>query len=244
MTPVIGLSCSTVPRVTMAGMLRYSLPCQYVECVARADGLPWILPNLDPSLVPAYLERLDGLLLTGGDDLDPTHYGQPPHPSLILSDPDQDVFELALARAAWEADLPVFAICRGGQVLNVALGGNLLQDVPSQVEGAVGHDQGRPAWRDLAHEVDIVPGTRLHGIAGAERVRVNSFHHQAVDRVAEGFLVTARAADGVVEGMEDPGRHFCLAVQWHPERRPDDPLTRDLFRAFTEAARGAMAPKA
>jgi putative glutamine amidotransferase len=238
-TPVIGISCSTLVLPEMRGVSRFALSNGYVRCVARAGGLPFLLPNVRPEAAPAYLARLDGVVLSGGLDVDPCHYGEEPRPGLGTVDQVRDAFELELCRAAREQGIPTLAICRGIQIMNVAFGGTLLQDIPAQVERPVRHAQQALRRDALSHSVDVVPGTRLHAVAGAERVRVNSFHHQAVDRPAPGLTVSARAPDGCVEGLEDPGHPFLLGVQWHPERRPADPLTRGLFERFVESARQA-----
>lgn len=236
MTPVIGITCSSLVLADLGGAARFSLPSYYVRCVADAGGLPLILPHVAAESAAAYLARVDGLVLSGGVDVDPDHYGQEPMPDLGKVDLARDAFEIELMRGAREAGTPTLAICRGIQVMNVAFGGTLLQHIPAQVDGAHRHDQQTIQPDAVGHGLVIEAGTRLHEIAGLERTRVNSFHHQAVDRVAEGFVVSARALDGVIEGLEDPAHPYCLGVQWHPERRPEDPLTRALFRSAVEAA--------
>lgn len=236
MTPVIGISCSTITSGDETGARRFSLPAYYVQCVVDAGGLPLLLPSLPPDTAAAYLARIDGLLLSGGVDIDPIHYGQEPAPKLGLVDPVRDEFEMALMKGARDAGMPVLAICRGIQLMNVAFGGTLIQDIPSSVKVPSKHDQDTLQPDALGHSVDIESGTRLHEIAGVERTRVNTFHHQAVDRVAEGFVVSARSLDGVIEGLEDPSHPYCIGVQWHPERRSEDAMTRRLFRSVVEAA--------
>lgn len=209
----------------------------YVRSVEKAGGVPVLLAPVDEALVPALLERVDGLVFSGGADVDPARYGHEPHPKLGPLAPQRDGFELALLRAAVERDVPCLCICRGHQVLNVALGGTLIQDLPSKLSGGLDHDP-RKQRDELAHDVALVPGTRLHAILGGQpQVAVNSFHHQAIDTPAPGLVVCARAADGVIEGAELPGRRLVLGVQWHPEsfwRR--DPGFDPLFRALCEAA--------
>lgn len=237
MRPVIGITCSTLVLDDLRGVPRYALARSYTECVEQAGGLPWLLPSLGPERAPEFLERLDGLVLSGGLDVDPAHYDAEPHPDLGQVDGVRDLFELALCRAAHARRLPVLAICRGVQVANVALGGTLLQHIPAQVPGALKHDQAALRNDALCHSVEVGAGTRLAALLGVpERLRVNSFHHQAVDRPASGLVVNARAPDGVVEGLEDPAQPFFLGVQWHPERRPTDPVTRALFAGLVEAA--------
>jgi putative glutamine amidotransferase len=239
MAPVIGITCSTIVVEEMRGVTRFALSNYYVRCIMQAGALPLLLPNVAPESAAAYLARIDGLILSGGLDVDPLYFGQEPLPDLGEVDQVRDAFELELVKGAHHAGIPVFAICRGVQVMNVAFGGTLLQHIPAQVKGALKHEQAAVRKDAVSHSLEIVEGTRLHAIAGETRTRVNSFHHQAVDRVAEDFVVSARTLDGVIEGLEDPAHPFCIGVQWHPERRPKDPLTRGLFRSHVEAARVA-----
>ena len=150
---------------------------------------------------------------------------------------ERDDFEIALARQALERDVPLLAICRGQQVLNVAAGGTLVQDIPSQVAGTVNHDPDAERWQ-TTHDVEIVPGTRLRAILGQDRVAVNSFHHQAVKDLGRGLVPSAHGSDGIIEGMEMPDRRFMIGVQWHPESFWDRPRTfQPLFEALVNAAR-------
>lgn len=240
--PTVGLTCTTVVVTSVEPRGPHSAsPQTYVDCVLQAGGLPVLLPIVTEETAAAYLSRIDALVLTGGLDLDPLHYGQEPMPDLGKIDQQRDAIELALARGAHEQGMPILAICRGQQLLNVALGGTLHQHIPDAYDPVLRHDQIDLNADALAHHVDVVAGTLLHGLVGAERIRVNSFHHQAVDRLAPRLVVTARADDGVIEAVEDPDHPFCLAVQWHPERRERDPVTRALFGAVVEAARRAAA---
>ncbi len=238
--PLIGLTSWT--RAIRSGLkerLNEAVPRGYVEGVEGASGLPVVLPNSgDPSHAPSYLDRIDGLLLTGGDDVHPRLYGEAPHPRLDLVDERRDRFEIALLRAARERGMPVLGICRGIQVMNVALGGDLYQDLPSQADGAVGHAQ-RTLDEGPWHDVEVRRGTRLLEILGEARTAVNSYHHQACRRVAEGLSVTANAPDGVVEAVEDPEHPFFLGVQWHPEVLEGGAAatSKRLFAAFVAAAR-------
>jgi len=235
--PRIGITCSTLALADMPGTLRHALPEPYERCVSSAEGLPLILPNVGPAAAPAYLDLIEGLVLSGGADLDPFTFGEEPHPDLGLVDPLRDGFEMALARGARERGLPILAICRGIQVLNVSFGGSLLQHIPSQVEGSIGHVQRVVRRESLGHRLTVVAGSRLSALAGREGVRANSFHHQAVGRLAAGFQVVARTSDGVIEAIEDPRQPYCLGVQWHPERCPNNALTEELFRGLIHAAR-------
>lgn len=218
----------------------YAMREDYVRSVEQAGAIPVVLPPVRPEDVTTLLDRLDGVLLSGGVDVDPVLYGQAPHPKLGRVNRRRDDFELALTREALRRDQPILAICRGHQVLNVATGGTLVQDIPSIIEGGMEHAAPGPRWR-RSHRVDVTASSRLREILGQGAFSVNSIHHQAVDRLGEGLAVSARCPeDGVIEGLEMPGRRFVIAVQWHPESfwsRPD-PFQR-LFDAHTEACRAA-----
>jgi putative glutamine amidotransferase len=198
-------------------------PCgklpDYLDSIARAGGRSRVL-DYASGTAESWLADVDGLLLTGGGDVDPAIYGEVPHDTFDPAEPGRDGAELALVAAAVERSLPLLAICRGAQVLNVAAGGSLVQDIPSMVPTALRHHVATP-HDALAHEISISPDSRLAGILGS-RVRangdlaVNSRHHQAVNRLAPGLRVVATAPDGVVEAIERPGP-FCVGVQWHPE---------------------------
>lgn len=185
----------------------------------------------------AGLASIDGVLLTGGGDLDPRHYGQSPHPKAGAPDPARDDLELAVARAAIERNVPILGICRGAQVLGVALGGQLVQDIGSELPAPDEHSsvaEGRTA----RHWVDLAPGSRLAEPMRARRIRVNSFHHQANSVLAPGVVRAAWCADGVIEAIEAEGARFVVGVQWHPERMwRRSPRQRRLFAAFVEACR-------
>jgi putative glutamine amidotransferase len=210
----------------------------YVGSVEDAGAIPVALPPVDPEDVAALVDRLDGLLLSGGVDVDPALYAQDRHPRLGKVNRRRDDFELELTREVLRRDLPILAICRGQQVLNVATGGTLVQDIPSLVRGAVDHDARGPRWR-RSHQVEVTVPSRLHEILGRDTLSVNSFHHQAVDRIGEGLAVSARCPeDGVVEGLEMPARRFVVAVQWHPESFRGRPRSfQPLFDAHVDACR-------
>jgi putative glutamine amidotransferase len=216
----------------------HSLREDYVRAVERAGALPLVLAPGRLEDAPGLLERLDGLLLSGGGDVDPELFGEARHEKVASVVRERDEFEIALARTALERDVPLLAICRGQQVLNVAAGGTLVQDIPSQVSGAVNHDPDTERWQ-TTHDVEITPGTRLHAILGKQRVAVNSFHHQSVRDVGRGLVVSARSPeDAVVEGLEAPDRRFAVAVQWHPEGFWNQRENfGSLFEALVEAAR-------
>ena len=190
------------------------------------------------------LGEIDGLLLTGGGDVDPVFYGEDRHPLTDDAEPGRDEFEIDLARRAMSGGVPLLAICRGAQVLNVAAGGTLVQDIPSSVESELSHSVKEPT--DLAcHAISIVAGTKLSSVLGGQMdaacsCRVNSRHHQAVGRTGDGLVVSARAGDGVVEAIEQPDAPFCIGVQWHPENFWRSGEFTPLFEAFVRAARERM----
>ena len=213
----------------------------YLESIRRAGGEPHELAQHRDA--PADVVRLaSGLLLTGGGDVDPMLYGEAPHPTFHASEDGRDAYEIALIRAAADAGLPIFAICRGMQVLNVAFGGTLVQDIPSMVNGAAHHAVPEPRFA-IAHEVWVAGGSKLGEIMAekleGETCQVNSRHHQAVNVVAPGWDVSGTAPDGVVEAIEQPAFPFRLGVQWHPENFWRTGEFRPLFESFIEAARAA-----
>jgi len=213
MRPLIGITLGDDDRRRGLQVLRQD----YVRSVEEAGAVPVALPAGRPEDATGVLERLDGLVLSGGVDVDPALYGDAPHPRLRRVDRRRDDFELALVVEALRRELPILAICRGHQVLNVAMGGTLVQDIPSEFEGGIDHDAPGRRWRRV-HRVDIVPGSRLHEVLGRVTVSVNSFHHQAVGRLGRGLVVSARSErDGLIEGIEFPELPFVIGVQWHPE---------------------------
>jgi putative glutamine amidotransferase len=210
------------------------LGMRYLEAIGRAGALAVVVPPLPGPAIPALLDRVDGICLSGGPDLHPDAYGAPAHPELGPTEPRLDAFELALARAADERDMPILAICRGMQVLNVARGGTLHQHLPDVVGDAVAHRQpGAPG--DPTHGVAVAADSRLAAILGHRHVKVNSFHHQAVDVLGERLTVTARAEDGTVEAFESAGSRFALGVQWHAECLVDHDEQAALFTALVDA---------
>jgi putative glutamine amidotransferase len=210
----------------------------YVRSVERAGGLPLILAPGGPGDAADLLSHVDALVLSGGSDVDPVFFREAAHPKLGNVVRERDEFELALCREALAKDLPLLAICRGHQVLNVATGGTLIQDIPSEVVGDVDHDPRRPR-PERVHEVRILEGTRLRHLLGKETVGVNSFHHQAVRDLGRGLVASAwSTGDNVIEGVEAPERRFAIGVQWHPESFwADSEGFAPLFRGLVGACR-------
>jgi putative glutamine amidotransferase len=217
---------------------RYGVAVSYIHAVEVAGGLPLLIPlSRDSSVLEDYFGTLDGLLLPGGMDVDPVHYGEEPHRLLEEVDPVRDETELYLARRALQADMPVLGVCRGEQLLNVAAGGSLFQDVAAQSPQEVIRHFQDFAQEWPSHSVEIKPDTLLASIIPERKLRVNSYHHQAVRRVAAGFRVAATAPDGVVEAVESTKHAFALGVQWHPELLVDDlDFNLALFRRHVEEA--------
>jgi putative glutamine amidotransferase len=210
-----------------------------IQAVAEAGGLPVLVPiSIDDEALRGIYERLDAVLLPGGGDMRPNIYGADAHPLTDNIDDARDHVEVNLTRWAVDDDLPVLGICRGHQVVNVALGGTLIQDVPSEIGSDISHNVTVP--RDSRpHEVNIDPSSRLASILGTTTIAVNSLHHQSVGVAAPDTRVTAYSPDGVVEALEMPQKKFVLSVQWHPEDLyRDDPAMKRLFKAFVEAAAG------
>jgi putative glutamine amidotransferase len=211
----------------------------YTNALAAAGLVPLVLPPIDPLVAIASLTDVAGLVLTGGEDVDPEHFGQTAHAETSSPHARRDSYELALAREAHERRIPTLAICRGAQVVNVALGGTLIQDIPSQRPSDIGHDQS-DRRTERVHAVSIEKGSQLARIVNASTITTNSSHHQSVDRVGKGLRVTAKSPDGIIEALEptDPA-WWMIAVQWHPEEltATAEDWDRRLFVAFGEAVR-------
>ena len=215
----------------------------YEESIRRAGGEPWVVES--GTNAPAeVMRRAAGILLAGGGDVDPSHFGEAPHPTFDAAESGRDDYEIELIRRALEQDLPLLAICRGIQVLNVARGGTLVQDIPTELAGTLEHKLAVPPHNafDLAHEVWIERDSLLSRLAGdsqksRDTVDVNSRHHQSVKVLGKGLVTTATAPDGVIEAIEDPSRRFCLGVQWHPENFYRTGEFRSLFEGFVEACK-------
>ena len=204
------------------------VPSAYVNAIERAGGRPLLVPPSEEG-IDETLDALHGIVFSGGSDLDPETYGQDPHPETTGVAPERDRAELALLQGALARDLPVLAVCRGSQVMNVALGGDLVQHLP-EVVGDEKHKHTAGEFAD--HDVDLEPGTRLAAVLG-DRAPVKSHHHQGFGRLGEGLREAARAEDGTLEAIEDPERRFALGVLWHPEEAED----LRLFEALVEEAR-------
>jgi putative glutamine amidotransferase len=221
------------------GVTRCSKIDDYLRSVEQAGGTARVLEVSDSPR--AVLDRVDAVLLTGGGDIDPVLYGEPRHPSVDDAEPGRDEFEIDLARRAMDADLPVLAICRGAQVLNVAAGGTIVQDIPTAIATTLPHRVSQPADA-IAHPIQVREGSRLHAALGssvdaAGGCRVNSRHHQAVGRIGTGLVPSATAEDGVIEAIEAPEARFCDGVQWHPENFWRTGEFKPLFTSFVDAAR-------
>lgn len=238
--PLIGVSTSEVreqvaepqgepPRREMA------LGVKYLNAIEQAGGIPLVMPPLGPDAISPMLDRLSGICLSGGPDLSAEMYGARPHPQHGPTEPELDRFELAVAREADSRGLPILAVCRGCQALNVARGGSLHQHLPEDVGGPLEHRQ--TEYDGTSHAVEIAPGSRLAELMGTTHAEVNSFHHQAVDRLGHGLRAVAWAEDGVIEGIEAPDQPFAVGVQWHAESIVARPEQARLFASFVDAGR-------
>lgn len=232
--PLIGITAYEVPASFShwRDMPTMMVPAGYAHAVIAAGGLPVVIPPSGGT--SDLLDRVDGLVFSGGSDIDPALYGQAPEPETGPVVRHRDDSELELLRAALERDVPVLGVCRGMQLLNIAVGGTLVQHLPER-PGVVHKG---PPGTFTTHDVAAAPGSRLHGMVGGA-VAVHSCHHQGVDRLGEDLVVTAHAPDGVVEGIETEGERFAVGVLWHPEEHAE--LGGPLFRGLVEAAAPAPA---
>jgi putative glutamine amidotransferase len=251
--PIIGVTVSEIRAKEDAQRVRHGEPTQtemtlglaYMRAVERAGGLPVALPPLRDENVGPLLEQLSGLLLTGGPDIDPACYGAEAHPELGPIDHDVDVFEIELCRQADRRGLPILGICRGAQLLNVARDGSLIQHLPEITNATIEHRQSEPGDR-TTHVVQVAPDSGLAQTTGGGPVRVNSFHHQAIERLGAGLRPVAWTADGVIEAVEDPAREdgqLVLGVQWHAETLTVQDEQLALFERLVQAAEQTAAHK-
>ncbi|MEA2398025.1 MAG: putative glutamine amidotransferase [Thermoleophilaceae bacterium] len=247
MRPLIALTTSEIRQPDPAQQVPHAdagreemmMGLSYLRALAGAGAAPVVMSPLDVEMVPSLLAGLSGVCLSGGPDIDPELYGGPRHPQLGPTHPDIDRFERAVVHEAERLGMPLLAICRGTQMLNVAHDGDLRQHLPEDPGEAVRHRRADPQQPGpvAMHEVRIAPDSILGRALGAERLEVNSYHHQAPGRIGNGLRAVAWAPDGVVEGLERPDRDFVVGVQWHAEAMTDRPEQRALFAAFVQAAR-------
>lgn len=242
--PIIGIPTQTQEAVPGHLPRCWIMSQRYINVLADAGASPWLVPLIhqDVETLRSIYDHIDGLFLTGGVDVDPSRYGETKLPVCGRTDHDRDATELQLVKWAVEDGKPILAVCRGFQVLNVAFGGTLFQDVGDQYPTAIKHDHfpkedGKPPRDFLSHQVRIAPDSRLAKYLGANQTPVNSMHHQGIKRLAEGLAANAWAPDGLIEGIEGTNGRFLIAVQWHPEElaQADDGMRR-LFTAFIDAA--------
>jgi len=214
---------------------RFCTPAVYCDAIARAGGVPALVPPCQPDF-ETLAARFDGFVLIGGGDVDPRHYGGKSHETIYMTDAERDGWELEFARRLSKSDLPALCICRGCQVLNVALGGTLIEHLPDEVGEELSHRA--PPRKPTEHAVTIEAGSKLAELVGDTVCNTVSWHHQAVREAAPGLKVVARAADGTIEAVELPGHPFMVAVQWHPELSAErDPVQQGLFNRLVDAAR-------
>ncbi|TWT06799.1 gamma-glutamyl-gamma-aminobutyrate hydrolase family protein [Planococcus sp. CPCC 101016] len=235
MKPIIGLTASLE-----LGRDEYGIELADTEAILAAGGLPVMVPHLmDEADINELAEHIDGLFLAGGYDIDPTLFDEEPLPNLGVIIPSRDAFELALAKKMLALEKPILGVCRGAQILNIAVGGDMYQDITTQVkEDLLQHQQKAPKFHG-SHFVDVAKASLLHRLTGQQRLKVNSRHHQANRRVPQPFIVSGVSSDGIVEAIESAQHHFVLGVQWHPENmaRAGDSASLAIFNGFIEASR-------
>jgi putative glutamine amidotransferase len=236
MRPLIGISV-TSKRDTPESAETYELQAPYAQAVAEAGGLPILIPNgLQTDTLQALLGNLHGVLLSGGGDVHPKFYGLEVISTLRSVDEGRDRCELAIARCAFEGFKPCLAICRGIQVINVALGGSLIRDIEAEISSSIDHDLHDQPPNKIAHPVRVLRGSKLASLLGENEIETNSRHHQAIQKVSPILRVVGEAPDGIIEAIEAPEHPFFIGVQWHPERLPDRHESRALFEGLTESA--------
>lgn len=228
--PIIGITAT----LTQEGRVwQYTTGDRYIEAIRQAGGYAVVLPpTQDPEEQRQVLNLVDGLLIPGGDDVAPCFYGEEPVAAVTTTDRQLDRFQLALIRMALEQDKPILGICRGLQILNVAFGGTLIQDIPTQVPGAICHNQKTLTKEEPFHHVSLIKDSHLARMLWRDRVDTNTYHHQAIRKVGQGLVPVAHSADGIIEGVEAPSGRV-LGVQWHPEcMTREDPVQQRLFDGF------------
>lgn len=214
-----------------------SVPMSNIRAITQFGGVPIVLPNLVIDEITEIANTINGLLLTGGGDIDPTLFGEEPLPGLGNIVPERDLFEMALVKRMLELNKPILGICRGAQIMSIAMGGDMYQDIYSQKNGPLlQHDQQAPNWHG-SHFVEVTEGSLLRKIVGMDKFKVNSYHHQALRNMPEGFIVSGVASDGVIEAFESTKHPFALGIQWHPESllTKGDASSRAIFETFMNA---------
>jgi len=240
--PLIGITAYTYYKPTNGWKYDVCYAAN-ADAIHRAGGLPVLIPSgLDGESLRLIYERLDAVMLPGGGDIDPTNYDVSGVDDFLMEvDGKRDFAELSMAQWAIEDDTPLFGICRGVQVMNVALGGTLTADIPSMLDTTIQHSlPSKMPRHTITHSVNVEANTRLASIIGNNQAVVNSLHHQAIDRVGDGAVISAKSPDGIIEAIELPTKHFALAVQWHPEDLDQDERMRNLFETFVKVARERM----
>jgi putative glutamine amidotransferase len=238
MRPIIGITCGT--NSTDNNLSENSISGSYISAIESAGGTPIVIPIVqNEACLEDSLEIIDGLLLSGGVDIDPVYFGEEAKPGLGRVDADRDRVEIYLTTNALKKDIPILGICRGIQILNVAAGGTLYQDINTDLNNNIlKHRQTAQGWHGT-HSIDVKEGSRLLDILGQPTIRVNSFHHQSVKKLAPNFKISAVALDGIIEGIESTNRRFSIGVQFHPELMwQNNPPISAIFTAFVNAARG------
>jgi len=233
MKPVIGIT-----TYTGEGSAYYSVNSTYIDSVFAAGGIPVQIPVIDDEKdFESYMNILDGIIFTGGIDISPLTYGENPVSKINAISSRRDAYEIRLFKKAYADNMPIMGICRGNQLVNVALGGSLYQDINAQIPGSYGHFPDMASMDELYHSVDFVKGSKLHQIFGAEKMNVNSFHHQAIKKLGDGLVISAMSEDGIVEGVEAADSRFLIGVQWHPEGLTKRcPIFLKLFESLVSAA--------
>jgi putative glutamine amidotransferase len=234
MKPIIGLTSfykdSSDPKY-------HCITINNTKAILKAGGIPVIIPIMEPEHIKSFLKRIDGIVFTGGGDINPIILGENPIKELKGISPERDLFEIELFKQAKSIDMPMLGICRGAQLINAAAGGENYQDIYTQFNGALGHSPGNIPGDALFHSVCIENSSKLHNVFKTSQIYVNSFHHQAVKEPAEGFRISARSTEGLIECIESINNRFIVGVQWHPENLVDKhPLHLELFREFIKEA--------